>query len=134
MKGVNELYAVFSDKRGGEVVAGRWIEVACLEEEEEEEECDCVITWVKKKKKKVGSDLLESRRTEGAPVDFISSLVKAEANITHSAPSEASHEAFMNDASLHRDAHRHHAVERSTQHQPRSHRALRVLAVHDNFF
>lgn len=54
----------------------------CLEEEEE---CDCVITWVKKKKKgkKVGSDLLESRSTEGAPVDFISSLVKAGVNITH---------------------------------------------------
>lgn len=65
--------------------------MVCVWKGEEGEECDCAITWVKK----VGSDLLESRRTEGAPVDFISSLVKAGVNIPHSAPSEAPRNAFM---------------------------------------
>lgn len=76
----------------------------CLEQQQEEE-CDCVITWVKKKKKKVGSDLLESRRAEGAPVDFISSSVKAggrTSHHTHSASSEAFHDAFMNKISPNR--------------------------------
>lgn len=62
--------------------------------------------------------MLELRRTEGAPVDFISSLVKAGVNITHSAPSEAPRNAFMKQISVRRDAQRALVVERSTQPAP----------------
>lgn len=43
-----------------------------------EEECDCNYAYLKTNKKKLGSDLLGSHSTEGTPLRFISSLVKAE--------------------------------------------------------
>ena len=85
----DELYGVFSDSLREEEGAGWWRGVVCLKKEEE---CDC--NYVGREKKEVGSDLLESRRTEGAPVDFISSLVKAGVNITHWAPSESFPQCF----------------------------------------
>lgn len=55
-------------RRGEDTGWWGWRGALRLQEEEKEEECDCVITWLEKKEgeKKVGSDLLESRRSEGA--------------------------------------------------------------------
>lgn len=78
-----------------------------------------LCNYVGEKKKKVGSDLLESRRTEGAPVDFISSSVKAGANTSRTRrPLRLPRDAFMSEISPQR---KHPQKRRGvTQRPPRS--------------